>query len=244
MTQAERGRHCVIDLADDGIATIANAGALNILGIAAIEDLTRGIESLRERSDLCALVMRGTGDKAFIGGADIKAMAALTRATAETFITGLRRLCDALRHFPAPVIARMPGWSLGGGLEVALAFAQPNTSARDELVPVAIAVIFVAGALLALGVRLLRRGVPGGLVATFLGATTLVYIVSARPTVVCEPNGASESSGPWWMPYGGGMRSVGGGDASGTTGRIERGDGVVITYRCDGRELVEFEIRR
>ena len=97
------------------------------------------------------------------------------------------------------------------GLEVALAFAQPNTSARDELVPVAIAVIFVAGALLALGVRLLRRGVPGGLVATFLGATTLVYIVSARPTVVCEPNGASESSGPWWMPYGGGMRSVGGG---------------------------------
>ena len=123
MTQDERGRHCVVDFADEGIATltIANAGALNILGTAAIEDLTRGIESLRERPDLGALVMRGTGDKAFIGGADIKEMAALTRATAETFITGLRRLCDALRHFPAPVIARMPGWSLGGGLEVALA---------------------------------------------------------------------------------------------------------------------------
>ncbi len=121
MTQAESGGYCVVDVAGDGIATItvANAGALNILGTPVIENITRGIESLRERPDLAALVLRGTGDKAFIGGADIKEMAALTRETAETFITGLRRLCDALRHFPAPVIARMPGWSLGGGLEVA-----------------------------------------------------------------------------------------------------------------------------
>src|SRR5262249_39921389 len=48
-------------------------------------------------------------------------MAALTRESAEVFISGLRGLCDALRHFPVPVIARMPGWCLGGGLELALA---------------------------------------------------------------------------------------------------------------------------
>src|SRR5207245_6801594 len=40
---------------------------------------------------------------------------------AEKFITGLRDLCEAVRAFPAPVIARMPGWCLGGGLEVAAA---------------------------------------------------------------------------------------------------------------------------
>ncbi|MFA5914786.1 MAG: enoyl-CoA hydratase [Burkholderiales bacterium] len=123
MTQGEDGGHCNIDVANDGIATvtIANAGTLNILSGPVIDDVTRNLDALRDRSDLRVLVMRGTGDKAFIGGADIKEMAGLTRESAERFITGLRRLCDALRQFPTPVIARMPGWSLGGGLEVAMA---------------------------------------------------------------------------------------------------------------------------
>jgi enoyl-CoA hydratase/carnithine racemase len=56
-----------------------------------------------------------------IGGADIKEMATLDQASAERFISGLRDLCEAVRNFPAPVIARMPGWCLGGGLEVAAA---------------------------------------------------------------------------------------------------------------------------
>ena len=56
-----------------------------------------------------------------IGGADIKEMARLDQKSAEKFITGLRDLCEAVQIFPAPVIARMPGWCLGGGLEVAAA---------------------------------------------------------------------------------------------------------------------------
>ena len=56
-----------------------------------------------------------------IGGADIKEMARLDQASAEKFITGLRDLCEAVRAFPGPVIARMPGWCLGGGLEFAAA---------------------------------------------------------------------------------------------------------------------------
>ncbi len=59
--------------------------------------------------------------KSMIGGADIKEMARLDQKSAEKFITGLRDLCEAVRVFPAPVIARMPGWCLGGGLEVAAA---------------------------------------------------------------------------------------------------------------------------
>ena len=56
-----------------------------------------------------------------IGGADIKEMARLDQKSAEKFITGLRDLCEAVRIFPAPVIACLPGWCLGGGLEVAAA---------------------------------------------------------------------------------------------------------------------------
>ena len=123
MTQLEGDGHCIVESARGGIAniTIVNAGALNILSTPVIDDLTRKLEGLRGQSGLRVLVLRGSGDKAFIGGADIKEMAELTRESAERFISGLRRLCDALRHFPVPVIARMPGWALGGGLEVALA---------------------------------------------------------------------------------------------------------------------------
>jgi enoyl-CoA hydratase/carnithine racemase len=48
-------------------------------------------------------------------------MATLDQKSAETFITGLRDLCEAVRAFPGPTIARMPGWCLGGGLEFAAA---------------------------------------------------------------------------------------------------------------------------
>jgi enoyl-CoA hydratase/carnithine racemase len=67
------------------------------------------------------LVLRGSGDRAFIGGADIGEMVTLTPATAEAFITRLAGLCDAVAEVPVPVIARIAGWCLGGGLEVALA---------------------------------------------------------------------------------------------------------------------------
>jgi len=115
--------HAAVDIDARGIATITirQAKSLNILGTPVIADLTHAVQALAERKEVRVLVVRGTGDKGFIGGADINEMAALQRDTAEAFISGLRDLCDALRHFPVPVIARMPGWCLGGGLELALA---------------------------------------------------------------------------------------------------------------------------
>ena len=67
------------------------------------------------------LVLRGQDDRAFIGGADIGEMAALTPATAVAFITRLKDFCEVVRLFPVPVISRLAGWCLGGGLELAMA---------------------------------------------------------------------------------------------------------------------------
>ena len=67
------------------------------------------------------MILAGQSEKSMIGGADIKEMARLDQKSAEAFITRLRDLCEAVRQFPAPVIARLPGWCLGGGLEVAAA---------------------------------------------------------------------------------------------------------------------------
>ncbi|SOY68270.1 enoyl-CoA hydratase [Cupriavidus taiwanensis] len=123
MSTLQQEPHAGVEIDARGIATVTirEAGSLNILSTPVIASLTRAIEALAANDAVRVLVLRGTGDKGFIGGADIKEMAALDRASAEAFISGLRRLCDAVRHLPVPVIARMPGWCLGGGLELALA---------------------------------------------------------------------------------------------------------------------------
>ena len=115
--------HCGIERDSRGVVrlTICKAGALNILGSEAIQAVRRGIESLADDREIRALVLAGESPKSMIGGADIKEMARLDQKSAEKFITGLRDLCEAVRTFPAPVIARLPGWCLGGGLEVAAA---------------------------------------------------------------------------------------------------------------------------
>jgi enoyl-CoA hydratase len=115
--------HCGVDRDSHGVArlTICNAGPLNILGSEAIAAVRQGFEALAEDPEIRVLVLAGESPKSMIGGADIKEMAKLDQASAETFITGLRDLCEAVRLFPAPVIARVPGWCLGGGLEVAAA---------------------------------------------------------------------------------------------------------------------------
>jgi enoyl-CoA hydratase len=115
--------HCGIDRDPRGVVrlTICNAGPLNILGSEAIRDIREGLETLAPEQQIRVLVLAGESPKSMIGGADIKEMARLDQHSAETFITGLRDLCEAVRTFPAPVIARLPGWCLGGGLEVAAA---------------------------------------------------------------------------------------------------------------------------
>jgi enoyl-CoA hydratase len=114
---------CGVDRDPRGVVrlTICNAGALNILGSAAIHGVREGLEALAGDSQIRALVIAGQSEKSMIGGADIKEMARLDQTSAEKFITGLRDLCEAVRVFPAPVIARIPGWCLGGGLEFAAA---------------------------------------------------------------------------------------------------------------------------
>ena len=115
--------HSLIALDAHGIATltIRDAGVLNILSSPVINDLTAAVQALSARPELRVLVLRGSGERAFIGGADIREMATLDPAGARAFITRLKQLCEAVRRCPAPTIARLAGHALGGGLEVALA---------------------------------------------------------------------------------------------------------------------------
>jgi enoyl-CoA hydratase len=115
--------HCAVMRPQDGVAqlTISNAGKLNILGTPVIRDLTSAMTTLTQEPGLRALIITGSGEQSFIGGADISEMARLDQVSGETFIRGLRDLCEAVRRAPVPVVARIQGWCLGGGLEVAMA---------------------------------------------------------------------------------------------------------------------------
>jgi enoyl-CoA hydratase len=99
--------------------TVDNSAKLNILDRALMLELAEKARSLAGDDRLRAVVLTGAGDRAFIGGADIRDMAGLAPDGARDFITLLHHACDALRRLPAPVIARIRGYALGAGLEVA-----------------------------------------------------------------------------------------------------------------------------
>jgi len=101
--------------------TIENSAKLNTLGSALMISFVEQVEALGRRDDLRAVVLTGAGDKAFIGGANIIEMAALDAEGAQAFITLVHRTCHCLRELSVPVIARVNGYTLGAGLEVAAA---------------------------------------------------------------------------------------------------------------------------
>ena len=113
--------------------TVDNQAKLNTLDRALMTEFIALVETLHAREDLRALVLSGAGDKAFIGGASIPEMAALDRTTARDFITLVHRTCDALRRLPVPVIARIDGYALGAGLEVAVSCDLRVASTRARL---------------------------------------------------------------------------------------------------------------
>src|SRR5262245_49001662 len=102
-----------------GRVTIDNARKLNCLSTALIVELTQAFARLVEDRGLRAIVLTGSGERAFIGGADLNELGAMCADSARLYITRLHRACKAIRDCPVPVIGRINGFCLGAGLEVA-----------------------------------------------------------------------------------------------------------------------------
>jgi enoyl-CoA hydratase/carnithine racemase len=101
--------------------TIDNAAKLNSLHRALMADIVQSAATLAADPQLRLVILTGAGERAFVGGADISEIAALDRDSARDFITLVHRCCDAFRRMPVPVIARINGYALGAGLELACA---------------------------------------------------------------------------------------------------------------------------
>jgi enoyl-CoA hydratase/carnithine racemase len=121
MADTDRILHTV-DTRESGAVhtvTINNPDKLNILDSATIRALRATLNAAAERADARVVVLRGAGERAWIGGADIREMATLDADSAVAFIRRLQQLCQCLRELPVPVIAAIRGYCLGAGLEVA-----------------------------------------------------------------------------------------------------------------------------
>ena len=101
--------------------TVDHTAKLNIVNTFLIEELRAAIEGFHDDKALRVMILTGAGNRAFIGGVDIKEMMGFDPASAGAFITRLHGVCAAIRSLPVPVIARISGYCLGGGLEVAAA---------------------------------------------------------------------------------------------------------------------------
>ncbi len=99
--------------------TVARPERLNILDTAVLVDMANALARIAGDDTTRAVILRGAGDKAWIGGADVNELVTLNGETARAFITRLHRVCQALRTLPVPVIARINGFCLGAGLEIA-----------------------------------------------------------------------------------------------------------------------------
>ncbi len=94
--------------------------ALNALNAAVLDALEEHVQSLASTPELRAVILSGAG-RAFVAGADIKAMSVLSPSGAAAFAAKGHRIFQALSDLPVPVIAAVNGFCLGGGCELALA---------------------------------------------------------------------------------------------------------------------------
>lgn len=101
--------------------TIAREDKLNALDSATIGELLRAFLVARADPAVRAIILTGSGPKAFVAGADIGEMAALSADESRRFAERGQQLTVLIESMPKPVIAAVNGFALGGGCEMALA---------------------------------------------------------------------------------------------------------------------------
>ena len=102
------------------IVTVDRPDALNALNGSVLGDLDAAFAKLAGDRSVRAVVLTGEGQKAFVAGADIRAMAAKTPLEAKEFTALGQSVFRRVERFPTPVIAAVNGFALGGGLELAM----------------------------------------------------------------------------------------------------------------------------
>ncbi len=126
------------------IITINRPKKLNALNRATISELHHAFAQLENDKDIRAIIITGSGEKAFVAGADISEFASFSPAQGEQLASeGQQLLFNFVENLSTPVIAAVNGFALGGGLELALSchFRIASDNAKLGLPEVSLGVI-------------------------------------------------------------------------------------------------------
>ncbi len=126
------------------IVTINRPTKLNALNKATIEELHTAFNDLNNDSNTKVIILTGSGEKAFVAGADISEFAHFSVNEGEQLAAkGQELLFDFVQNLQTPVIAAVNGFALGGGLELAMSchFRIASTNAKMGLPEVTLGVI-------------------------------------------------------------------------------------------------------
>jgi enoyl-CoA hydratase len=126
------------------VITINRPTKLNALNKETIQELHEAFSALNKEQAIKAIIITGSGEKAFVAGADISEFANFSvQEGQELAAQGQALLFDFVQNLSTPVIAAVNGFALGGGLELAMAchFRVASTNAKMGLPEVTLGVI-------------------------------------------------------------------------------------------------------
>ena len=101
--------------------TIDRPKVLNALNMATMEELRQAFTELRDDRDVRVVILTGSGEKAFVAGADINELAKNDPVQAKAYTHRGQAVLDLIENLGKPVIACVNGFALGGGCEIAMA---------------------------------------------------------------------------------------------------------------------------
>ena len=104
-----------------GIITLNRPKALNALDQATLEELNQIADRLAQDTSVKVIIITGSGEKAFVGGADIPQMQPMSAMESRNFAKFGQGVFNKIENLPQPVIAAINGYALGGGCELAMA---------------------------------------------------------------------------------------------------------------------------
>ena len=131
---------------ENNIATITinRPTKLNALNGMTISDLHKAIKTLGKNNEIRVIILTGSGEKAFVAGADISEFANFSiEEGMQLAAEGQAKLFDYIENLKTPVIAAINGFALGGGLELAMAchFRVASNNAKMGLPEVSLGLI-------------------------------------------------------------------------------------------------------